>query len=148
MEKKSANDILRQIIREEVTKIIRQELPKILSENKVITEQVRKKPEIPLTLNSSPVPKFEDVKFNKSNPMAAFLNDTAKSMLAEGQDTLSFDSSNVGPGHHPAMIMQPKEDKVGSVNDMFATARPSSNVDMVQINVVPDYSAMMEKMGI
>jgi hypothetical protein len=145
MEKKSANDILRQIIREEVTKIIRQELPKILSENKVITEQIKKKQEIPLTLNSAPTPKFEDIKFSKSNPMAAFLNDTAKNMLAED---ISFNSSDVGPGMHPAMLMQPKEDKVGSLNDMFATARPSSNVDMVQINSVPDFSAMMEKMGI
>jgi hypothetical protein len=31
---------------------------------------------------------------------------------------------------------------------MLATAKPSSNIDAVQINVVPDYSAMMDKMGI
>jgi hypothetical protein len=146
MEKKSANEILRQIIREEVTKIIRQELPKILSENKVITEQTKKKQDVPLTLNSTPTPKFEDIKFNKSNPMAAFLNDTAQHMLAEGD--MNFSTADVGPGMHPAMVMQPKEASVGSINDMFATARPSSNVDMVQINAVPDFSAMMEKMGI
>ena len=148
MEKKSANDILRKIIREEVTRVIRQELPKILSESTVKPAPVQKKSEFPMTLNSSPMIKFEDVKFNKSNnPLASLLNETAKDMINEDV-SMHFSTSDVSAGIHPAMAFQPKEVATGGVNDMLSTAIPSSNIDAVQINVVPDYSAMMDKMGI
>lgn len=149
MEKKSANDILRKIIREELTKVLREELPRLLSEStQPIKQQVKRNDQPPLTLNSSPMVRFEDVKFKKSsNPLANLLNETAKDMINEGAD-FSFSSADVGPGIHPAMAFQPKEAVVGGVNDMLATARPSSNIDAVQINVVPDYSALMDKMGI
>jgi len=32
------------------------------------------------------------------------------------------------------------------VNDMFANSRPSSNLDAIQINAVPDFTALMAKM--
>jgi len=35
---------------------------------------------------------------------------------------------------------------VESVNDMFANARPSSNLDAIEINAVPDFSGLMAKM--
>lgn len=149
MEKKSANDILRKIIREELTKVLREELPRLLSEStQPVKQQVKRNDQPPLTLNSSPMVRFEDVKFKKSNnPLANLLNETAKDMLNEGAD-FSFSSADVGPGINPALAFQPKEAAVGGVNDMLATARPSSNIDAVQINVVPDYSALMDKMGI
>ena len=148
MEKKSANDILRKIIREEVTRVIRQELPKILSESTAKPTPIQKKSEFPLTLNSAPTPKFEDIKFSKSNnPLASLLNETARNMVIEG-DLGNFTTSDVGPGMNPAMAFQPKEATVGNVNDMLSTARPSSNLEAVQINAVPDFSAMMDKMGL
>jgi hypothetical protein len=71
--------------------------------------------------------------------MAAFLNDTAKSMLNED---FSMSSDDV----HPAIAFQPSQVKVGSVEGMLGSARPSSNLDAVQINEVPDFSGLMNKL--
>jgi len=149
MEKKSANEILRKIIREELTKVLREELPKLISETaQPVKQQIKRNDQPPLTLNSSPMVRFEDVKFKKSsNPLANLLNETARDMINE-DTSFSFGTQDVGPGMHPAMAFQPKEAAVGGVGDMLATAKASSNVDAVQINVVPDYSALMDKMGI
>ena len=149
MEKKSANEIIRQIIREEITRALRTELPKILSESKKSVIPQQKKSNQPLmTLNSSPMVRFEDIKFKQSNnPLASLLNETAKDMINE-DNSMYFSTDDVSAGVHPALAFQPKEVAVGGVNDMIATARPSSNIDAVQINVVPDYSAIMDKMGI
>jgi hypothetical protein len=152
MEKKSANELLRQIIREEVTKIIRQELPRILSESAYKAEEssklIDKKGHFPLTLNSNRPPIAEQIKFKKSNnPLTNLLNETAMDMINE-DSSIHFSTNDVGPGMHPAMAFQPREASVGSVNDMLATAKPSSNVDAVQINAVPDFSAIMDKMGL
>jgi hypothetical protein len=136
-------DLLRKIIREEVVKALRQELPGLIQEakaspiidnKKALQEQVKAK--IPGTLNTA-TPK--PLKFNSSHPMAAFLNDTAKSML---QEDFSMSTDQV----HPAMAFQPKQDKVGDVNSMLTTARPSSNISAVQINEVPDFTGLMSRL--
>lgn len=136
-------DQLRKLIREELRAVLKEELPKLLSEGKKtsiadpkksLQEQVNSK--IPGTLNTS-APK--PVKFTGNNPMAAFLNDTAQNMINENFNMTSDDV-------HPSMAFQPKEVKVGSVNGMLGTARPSSNIDAVQINEVPDFSALMGKL--
>jgi hypothetical protein len=137
-------DLLRKLIREEVVAAIRQELPRILNEHKspapydskkALQEQVKSK--IPGTLNTREARK--PMKFDSNNPLAAFLNDTAKSMINE-------DFSMTTDSVHPALAFQPKEDKVGSVESMLGSARKSSNVDAVQINEVPDFSALMNRM--
>lgn len=137
-------DQLRKLIREELRAVIKEELPKLLREvktppisdpKKALQEQVKSR--IPGTLNtvsSKPV-----VKFSGNNPMAAFLNDTAKNMLNEDYNMTSADV-------HPSMAFQPKEVSVGSVQGMLGTARPSSNLDAVQINEVPDFSGLMSKL--
>jgi hypothetical protein len=149
MEKKSANEIIRQIIREEITRALRTELPKIINEStKKVLPQQKRPDQPPMTLNSSPMVKFEDVKFKQSNnPLASLLNETAKDMLNEN-NTMHFSTNDISAGIHPTMAFQPREVTTGGVKDMLTTAIPSSNIDAVQINVVPDYSYMMEKMGI
>jgi hypothetical protein len=136
-------DQLRKLIREELRAVLKEELPKLLSEvkktpmadpKKTLQEQVKSK--IPGTLNTA-IPK--PVKFTGNNPMAAFLNDTAQTMLNED---FNMTSDNV----HPGLAFQPKEVKVGSVEGMLGTARPSSNLDAVQINEVPDFSGLMAKL--
>ena len=135
-------DLLRKLIREELRNVIREELPKLLSEMKspiqdqkrALQEQVKAK--IPGTLNTT-TPK--PPKFGGSNPMAVFLNDTAKNMLTE-------DFSMTTDQVHPAMAFQPKQDRVGDVNSMLTTARPSSNLAAVQINEVPDFTALMGRL--
>ncbi len=134
-------DLLRKLIREELRAVIKEELPKILSEakapisdpKKALQEQVKAK--IPGTLNTA---KPKPVQFSGS-PMAAFLNDTAKNMLSED---FSMTSQDV----HPAMAFQPKQDRVGDVNSMLTTARPSSNLAAVQINEVPDFTGLMSRL--
>ena len=136
-------DQLKKLIREELRAVLKEELPKLLSEvkaspitspQKALQEQVKSK--IPGTLNTvTPKP----IKFAPNHPMAAFLNDTAQNMLNENFNMTSDDV-------HPSMAFQPKEVKVGSVNGMLGTARPSSNIDAVQINEVPDFSALMGKL--
>lgn len=137
-------DLLRKLIREEVTSALRQELPKLLLENrapiitdnkKALQEQVKSK--IPGTLNTLQARK--PTVFSQNNPMAALLNDTAKSMINED---FSVPQENV----HPALAFQPREDKVTSVEGMLSSARRSSNVDAVQINEVPDFSGLMNRM--
>lgn len=136
-------DALRKLIREELRAVLKEELPKILKEVKTpvvvdqkknLQEQVKSK--IPGTLNTS-APK--PIKFTGNNPMAAFLNDTAQSMLNED---FSMTSGDV----HPSLAFQPKEVQVGSVQGMLGSARPSSNLDAVQINEVPDFSGLMSKL--
>ena len=151
MAKVSQVDLLRKLIREEVAKAIRQEMPAILQEiqtssttKQVIKESIVAKKAVPLTLNTQPVrpkPNFS------GNPLANMLNETAMAM--SDMDDMSFSSSDIGPdsiGVDPTSFFQPKQVAVGDVNGMLATARPSSDISMVQINEVPDFSALMSKM--
>lgn len=137
-------DLLRKLIREEVVKALRQELPSLIQEikgspiidsKKSLQEQVKSK--IPGTLNAPQSKK--PVVFASNNPMAMLLNDTAKNMI---QEDFSMTTDSI----HPAMAFQPKQDKVGDVNSMLNTARPSSNHSAVQINEVPDFSGLMSRL--
>jgi hypothetical protein len=138
------SEALRKLIREELRAVLKEELPKLLKENakpvmvdpkKSLQEQVKSK--VPGTLNTQA--SRPQIQFTNSNPMAAFLNDTAKSMLNED---FSMSTADV----HPGLAFQPKDVKVGSVEGMLGSARPSSNIDAVQINEVPDFSALMGKL--
>ena len=138
-------DAFRKLIREELRTVLKQELPKLLKESKQyetsgktqLKEQVAVRNNIPGTLNTS---RPSLPKFGGNGPMAALLNDTAQSMM------LNEDYSMTSDNMHPSMVFQPKEDNVGSVQSMLSTARPSSNLDMVQINEVPDFSGLMNKL--
>ena len=151
MAKVSQVDLLRKLIREEVAKAIRQEMPAILQEiqtssttKQVIKESKPVKKAIPGTLNTQPVrpkPNFA------GNPLANMLNETAMAM--GDMDDMSFTSGDIGPdsiGIDPTSFFQPKQVAVGDVNGMLATARPSSDPSMVQINEVPDFSDLMSKL--
>jgi len=142
-------DLLRKLIREEVKAALREELPKILNEtkksssgiNNVIKEM--KKSEFPMTLNTPETyKKQQNRQFTNSSPLNSLLNETAMSMQNDDFDTLSFNTDNV----NPVSFFQPKEAEVGDVNSMLATARPSSDISMVQINEVPDYSGLMKNL--
>jgi len=151
MAKVSQVDLLRKLIKEEVVKAIRQEMPSIIKEisssnveKPVIKESIATKKAVPLTLNTQPVrpkPNFS------GNPLANMLNETAMAM--GDMDDMSFNTSDIGPdsiGIDPTSFFQPKQVAVGDVNGMLATARPSSDISMVQINEVPDFSDLMSKL--
>ncbi len=151
MAKTNQIDLLRKLIREEVAKAIRQEMPAVLKEmqipsasKEVIKESKKVKLTIPGTLNSQPVrpvPNFS------GNPLANMLNETAMNM--GDMDEVSFTTGDLGAesiGIDPTSFFQPKQVAVGDVNSMLATARPSSDPSMVQINEVPDFTGLMSKL--
>lgn len=131
---------LRQIIREELINALKQELPKLLNEQHTPTtdykkglEKQVKKSSIPLTLNES-VPKPPT--FSGNNPLASLLNETAISMTSDDVHTMGG-----LPNYQP-------QTNVGSVDAMINSAVKSSNIEMVRIDTVPDFSDMMRKMNI
>lgn len=164
MEKKTKLDGLRKLIREEVTNAIRKELPILLAEqferHRMLTEGSQKSkikenlssklkstvsPAFvpPMTLNTSvPKPAVPNLSLGKSNPLQSMLNETAMSMTQEDGISLTTDDF----GANPINLFQPAEAQVGDISDVLATARPSSDISMVQINTVPDYTDLMNRM--
>jgi hypothetical protein len=146
-------DALRKLIREELRAVIKEELPKILNEGKrspatsyknSILESRGKESNIPGTLNVERKPVVP--KFAKDNPMAAFLNDTANS-LVNSQELQYFDSSEKDGYALMNEVSENREVGVApNVSSMLASSRPSSAVEMVQINEVPDFTGLMSKL--
>ena len=138
-------DSLRKIIREEVKAVFQEELAGILKEAiianrggaQTITEAARPigKPVVPATMNRS-VPKPIAPVLSPGNPLNSLLQETAQAMTMD-------DFSGFG-----GEAVERDVPVVESVNDMFASAKGRSSVEAIQINAVPDFSAMMAKMGI
>lgn len=145
------DEALRKLIREEVRAVFQEELAGILKEAiiekksmKTIAEtEAPKKATLPGTLNTKPFTPIAAPNLGKSNPLTSLLAETAQNMTMDHMDTFGYTSSDAeGFG-----FMQPKETAVvDSVGGMMATARASSNFDAIQINAVPDFSAIMAKM--
>lgn len=135
-------DALRKIIREEVRAVFQEELAGILKEaiiankgQQTITESPKAKAPIPGTLNRI-APKPVAPILSAGNPLNSLLAETAQAMTAEdygvfGGEAISRDAP-----------------VVESVDQMFASARKSSNLEAIEINAVPDFSGVMAKMGI
>ena len=137
-------DALRKLIREEVKAVFQEELAGILKEaimankgHQTITESTRpiSKSTVPATMNRS-VPKPIAPILSPGNPLNSLLAETARSMTMD-----EFGDLNGEGVERDVPIVE-------SVSDMFANSRGSSNLEAIQINAVPDFSHMMEKMGI
>lgn len=133
-----ALDSLRKIIREEVERAIRKELPLILKEHAKPVQSVDYKSSLkesmakpPSTLNTQ---KAQKPKFDKSNPFSFFLNETVDHMNTKDLSALGVQG------------VQEEPVKVGSVDEMLSSTRPTSNIEAVEIDVVPDFSSVMESM--
>lgn len=134
-------DLLRKLIREEVRAVFQEELAGILKEaitanrNPVITEATQPKlQQIPGTLNRAQ-PRVVAPNLGANNPLNSLLAETAQSMT--DNDVESYGGVEGVERDIPI---------VESVNGMFAAARPSSNLDAIQINAVPDFTGLMAKM--
>ena len=142
-------DSFRKLIREEVRAVFQEELATILKEaiiNKpVITESAApKKATVPGTLNTQPVRKMAPPVLSPGNPLNNLLAETANAMSLNEVEEFSFNSSDaMGFGGMATLKEAPV---VNSVDQMLASARPSSNMDAIQINAVPDFTALMSKM--
>jgi hypothetical protein len=134
-------DALRKIIREEVKAVFQQELAGILKEAimakgpQAITESVKAKAPVPGTLNKAMAKPVAPI-LSPGNPLNSLLQETAMSMTAQ-----EF-------GHLGGEGMEREAVVVESVDGMFASARKSSNLEHIEINDVPDFTHMMNKMGI
>jgi hypothetical protein len=137
----TAAEKLRLLIKEEVRKAVKQEMGKLLKENNyakssyqsTIESQVKSKVP-PISLNTIESKKQAIPRFDKSNPFSQMLNETA----------LSFSTDDVhgfGGGG-----FQQRETAVGDVSAMLSSAKKSTNIDMVSIDTVPDFSGLMSKM--
>ena len=135
-------DSLRKVIREEVRAVFQEELAGILKEaimaNKggsTLTETTKPaKQSIPGTLNRTAKPMVAPM-LSTGNPLNSILQETAATMTSKDFESLNGEA---GAANNVQIVE--------SVNDMFASARPSSNLDAIEINAVPDFSALMSKM--
>lgn len=152
MENKKINEILRKIIREEVTNALRKELPRLLNENKSnLKNQIKDQFSKPKIQNHKPlVSKEEYMKsmthMSPSSPVMSILKETAMSMDPNDPIMNSGYMANNQPLQSD--IEYDQTPQASSVEEMFGTARQSSIVENVQINAVPDFSAYMQKMGL
>lgn len=136
-------DSLRKVIREEVRAVFQEELAGILKEailnkggSNQLTEAVKTpKSKIPGTLNTVAVKPVVAPILNPGNPLNSLLQETAMSMTPKDYEGLGSTSGAVTD----IPIVE-------SVGDMFAASRASSNLDAIEINAVPDFSAIMNKM--
>jgi hypothetical protein len=137
-------DALRKIIREEVRAVFQEELAGILKEAIIANKNThtivesRNTPapaKPPGTLNTK-APKLMAPILSPGNPLNSLLAETAQSMSPD-------DFGNLGEG-----VAVKDAPVVDSVDQMFSTARKSSNLEAIEINAVPDFSQMMSKMNI
>ena len=150
----SKENALRKLIREEVKAAIQEQLSDILKEAITVNKGNRQglqeltqpeKPVIPGTLNTRPAKPQYMPQLAPDNPLNSILMETAQSMTDEDMGSLNF-NSNDAQGFGGGGLYQPEPQAVSSVNEMFASARPSSNMDMVQINDVPDFTQLMSNL--
>lgn len=156
--KPSALASLRKVIREEVKSAIKEEMVPILLE--IIKANNTKPSTVPVT---KPAPAQTNTATAKmSNPM---LEQTRMEMLAQMGlgDATAFNSminpstpslskdliSNLQSPYtpEPPLLQEQVEDPMYQVNRMLMSANKSSKEEMVEINEVPDFSAIMKKMN-
>jgi len=147
------SDLFRKMIREEVQKAIREEMPKILKEIKSIPEnkvQLKESTKdmygVPLTLNEprrpQPVNKQTAPTFANNKAINSLLQETMISMTSDDAAGFGYDVAD----RHPMEVFQPAVDQVGGIEDMLSSARGAGSIEAVQVNVVPDFSALMDKL--
>lgn len=139
-------EVLRKLIREEVRTVIREELVPLLKENTIISKPVVRK-----TYSNSlkeEVTKSKKIKVNPTgDPIIDLLNETKIGMTSDDYRTVFNGDSSIAQGF-PSMMTNPSPQTqvVESVDQMLATSRPASDVTQVQIDAVPDFSALMKTM--
>jgi len=142
-------ETFRKLIREEVKRALREELPSLLTEVTKQPEGVAKPGRAFSGLFEGMDQKIKQPVIEATgNPMLDLLNETKLSMLNEGNSEEwksigNFDSNNVNSYRSEMMNAFGGAPVVQSVDQMLASARPSEDINRVQINAVPDFSKMM-----
>lgn len=139
-------EVLRKLIREEVRAAIKEELTPILKEIKSPTST-------PITKSFTNSLKEEVTRSKKiqsistGDPIMDLLNETKQTMTGDEYKSIINADASMAQGF-PAMMSNPTgaTQVVESVDQMLANTRPTSDVTQVQIDSVPDFSALMGKM--
>lgn len=156
----SGLDKLRKLIREEVALAVRVEFKAMLQEEllpflqegrTVVQENQIKKAANAIRPSTSMTNAISSALENKKlapketgNPIADLLNETAMSMTSDeyrtafaGDSTMAPHFDKIGGG-----FAEPTP-AVGTVEQMLSTARPTTDINQVNIDVVPDFTALM-----
>jgi len=140
-------ETFRKLIREEVKRALREELPAVLNEINETPRGVAKPGRAFSGLFEEMDHKIKQPMVEPTgNPMLDLLNETKMSMAVGGEEWKSignFDSNNINGYRAEMMSAFGGAPAVESVDQMMATARPSADINQVQINAVPDFSKMM-----
>ena len=143
--------LLRKVIREEVQSVVREELGLLLETpepKKTVVET--KKPTVKNSMVESirPVAKqpAKPSNFTNNNILNDILNETANG--GEWRSVLDA-TSNMAPNFAPSIgqyggVAEPAV--VDSVDQMLANTRPAGDINAVKIDVVPDFSNLMQTM--
>ena len=136
----------RKLIREEVKNALREELPSLLTEIREKPTAVAKPGRAFSDLFEGMDKKKQQVVESTGNPMLDLLNETRMTMTARNEEWPSmgnYDSSAINSYRSEMMNAFGGAPAVESVDQMMQTARPSADINQVQINAVPDFSKMM-----
>lgn len=139
-------EVLRKLIREEVRAAIKEELTPILRE-------IKSPVTAPITKSFTSSLKEEVTKSKKiqpastGDPIMDLLNETKQTMTGDEYRSMINADASMAQGF-PAMMSNPAGNTqvVESVDQMLASTRPAGDVTQVQIDTVPDFSALMGKM--
>ena len=137
--------LLRKVIREEVQAVVREELGILLEapEPKPVVAEARqttvKNSMVESIKPAKPTQPLKPMNFTNNNILNEILNETATS--GDWHSVANMNSSMAqgfsGPVDTPV---------VNSVDQMLASTRPAGDINAVRIDVVPDFSALMNKM--
>jgi hypothetical protein len=141
-------EAFRKLIREEMRLVIKEELSKLLVENKVSsnykdTFKPKKQEEPPLTLNTGKERKVVAPRIAGNSMLNSLLSETAMTM--QPSDEVHISTTDMD-GYALMQYGNEEVAQVGEVNDMLQSAKGSGVHEMVQINQVPDFSQLMDKM--
>ncbi len=139
--------LLRKVIREEVQAVVREELGILLEapEPKPVVAEARqttvKNSMVESIKPAKPTQPLKPMTFTNNNILNEILNETATS--GDWHSVANMNSSMAQSFSGP---MVNEVAVVNSVDQMLANTRPAGDINSVKIDVVPDFSALMNKM--
>jgi hypothetical protein len=137
--------LLRKVIREEVQAVVREELGILLEapESKPVVAETRqttvKNSMVESIKPAKPTQPLKPMNFTNNNILNEILNETATS--GDWHSVANMNSSMARGFSGPVDVPV-----VNSVDQMLASTRPAGDINAVKIDVVPDFSALMNKM--
>lgn len=140
----------KQLLKETVREVLREELKVIkiaLREHNTILQPLKK---IGTTspnyseINSQPIPRpvIKEVQ-STGNPMLDILNETRGGMSGNDWNDLGTMNSSMAQGIN-SFVEKPTQ--VGTVGDMLQNSSTSSDLNQIEIDVVPNFSKLMGAM--